>query len=175
MINEKENYQIILAGKIHFPAILQLFETVIANSAARGLQTWNKIDECSLQLDIEKGNQYILTGDHGPAGVFTIQPEDRLIWKEMDNQKSLYLHRIAIAPDQKGKKLFDVILRWAIHFAKQRSLLSIRMDTWSDNQRLIDYYRQYGFTVVGTSTTADHQDLPLQNRNLTVVLLERLL
>lgn len=103
MINEKENYQIILAGKIHFPAILQLFETVIANSAARGLQTWNKIDECSLQLDIEKGNQYILTGDHGPAGVFTIQPEDRLIWKEMDNQKSLYLHRIAIAPDQKGK------------------------------------------------------------------------
>jgi hypothetical protein len=46
------------------------------------------------------------------------------------------------------------------------------MDTWAENEKIIGYYRSYGFLFVESYTTPDTQDLPLQHRNLHVALLE---
>jgi ribosomal protein S18 acetylase RimI-like enzyme len=35
---------------------------------------------------------------------------------------------------------------WGLAFIKDKKLDYLRLDTWGDNEELIDYYQQYGFT-----------------------------
>ena len=46
------------------------------------------------------------------------------------------------------------------------------MDTWAGNEKLINYYKSYGFRFIENYTTANTEDLPEQHRNLKVALLE---
>jgi hypothetical protein len=46
------------------------------------------------------------------------------------------------------------------------------MDTWADNPNLIAYYKSFGFEVTGYFTTPDTNELPMQQRNNKIVLLE---
>jgi len=110
--------------------------------------------------------------DSNIAIVFSVCYTDRIIWREMDNGKSVYLHRIVVNPEFKGKKLFGIILDWSINHAKEKGLDSIRMDTWAANPTIIEYYKGFGFTFVENYTTPDTEELPVHNRNLALSLLE---
>ncbi|MGM5629847.1 hypothetical protein O2K51_03010 [Apibacter raozihei] len=57
-------------------------------------------------------------------------------------------------------------------YAKNNKIDNIRMDTWADNQRLIEYYKSYGFQFVENHKTPNEPELPIQNRNLEIILLE---
>ncbi len=46
------------------------------------------------------------------------------------------------------------------------------MDTWADNKKIITYYQSFGFEFVENYKTTDAPELPTQNRNLNVALLE---
>jgi ribosomal protein S18 acetylase RimI-like enzyme len=73
----------------------------------------------------------------------------------------------------KGEKIFQKVLDQAVIFAREKNLENIRMDTWAENQKLISYYRGYGFLFIENYTTPETEDLPEQHRNLKVALLER--
>ena len=90
----------------------------------------------------------------------------------MDDGNSIYLHRIVVNPRFKGQKLFGTILEWAIDHAGAKRLQSIRMDTWASNEKIIDYYKTFGFSFVETFTTPDTEELPQHNRKLALALLE---
>lgn len=47
------------------------------------------------------------------------------------------------------------------------------MDTWAENEKIIAYYKSYGFTFIENYRTAETEDLPIQHRNLHVALLEK--
>jgi hypothetical protein len=46
------------------------------------------------------------------------------------------------------------------------------MDTWADNYKIIEYYKSFGFVFIENYKTPDTPELPIQNRNLNVALLE---
>ena len=46
------------------------------------------------------------------------------------------------------------------------------MDTWADNSNIVDYYKSFGFKLVGTYITPVTLDLPIQKRNIALALLE---
>jgi len=46
------------------------------------------------------------------------------------------------------------------------------MDTWADNESLINYYKSFGFKLIENYKTTNAPELPMQNRNLNVALLE---
>ena len=105
-------------------------------------------------------------------GIFSVQYSDPLIWGNRDQNNAVYLHRILANPVFRGQRLFEKVLSKARRLARQRNLEFIRMDTWSDNTKLIGYYQSFGFKITGHHITADTAALPVQNRNLSVVLLE---
>jgi ribosomal protein S18 acetylase RimI-like enzyme len=106
------------------------------------------------------------------AMVFSVRYSDKLIWRELDEGDSIYLHRIVVNPAFKGRKLFGIILDWAIDHLKQKGLRSIRMDTWADNPTIINYYKTFGFQFIENYTTPDSPELPVHNRELSMTLLE---
>ena len=54
----------------------------------------------------------------------------KLIWRDLDKEDSIYLHRIVVNPEFKGWKLFGTILNWATEHSKQKAFGRIPIDTW---------------------------------------------
>jgi GNAT superfamily N-acetyltransferase len=152
--------------------IFELFEHSINYQEERGYPVWRNYDKNAIVRDIENNNQYKVVIDSKTAIIFSVRYDDKVIWRDLDKGNSIYLHRIVVNPEFKGRKLFGEILDWAINHSKQNGLSSIRMDTWAANPTIIDYYKGFGFTFIETYTTPNSEELPVHNRTLALALLE---
>lgn len=152
--------------------IYGLFDKAIAYQKQNGYPVWKGYDKEVFQKDIAAGNQYKIILNSEIAIVFSVCYSDQVIWRDMENGKSLYLHRIAVNPACKGQKLFGEILSWAITHVRAKGLSFIRMDTWGNNPTIINYYKSFGFRFVENYTTPDSLELPSQHRKLDLALLE---
>lgn len=152
--------------------IYNLFESAIAYQQKNTYPVWKGYDKAALTKDIEEGNQYKITIGADIAMLFSVCYSDPLIWGERESGDALYLHRIVVNPEFKGKKLFAMVLAWSIFHGRLNNLPLIRMDTWADNPIMINYYKSFGFRYVDECTTPDSEELAVQNRNLKVALLE---
>lgn len=152
--------------------IFDLFDLSITYQEKNGFPAWKNYDKNAIIRDIENGNQYKIIVDSQIGIVFSVCYSDKVIWREMDIGDSIYLHRIVVNPEWKGRKLFGLILDWTIKHAAQKGLTSIRIDTWAANPTIISYYKNFGFAFIENYTTPDSKELPLHNRNLALTLLE---
>ncbi|MEO7991685.1 MAG: GNAT family N-acetyltransferase [Chryseolinea sp.] len=152
--------------------IFKLFELSIHYQEKKGYPVWRNYDKNAILKDIEDKNQYKVIVDLKTAIVFSVRYADKIIWRALDKENSIYLHRIVVNPELKGQKLFGEILHWAIEHSKQKGLKSIRMDTWAVNPTIINYYKSFGFVFIEDYTTPDTKELPVHNRNLALTLLE---
>jgi len=152
--------------------IFKLFEDSISYQEKKGYPVWKDYDKNAIVRDIETKNQYKVVVDSKTGIVFSVCYTDKVIWRDLDQGDSIYLHRIVVNPEFKGQKLFGTILDWVIEHAKQKRLNSIRMDTWANNPTIINYYKSFGFSFVENYTTPDTPELPVHNRKLALTLLE---
>ncbi len=150
----------------------KLFEEAIGYLKAHGYIGWTSYDKAFIKADVERGLSYKISRDNAIACIFSICYADPLIWREMERGDALYLHRIVLNRGFSGEKLFTKVLEWALEHAGNWGIKYVRMDTWAANDKIIDYYKSYGFRFVENYTTADTTDLPAQHRNLNVALLE---
>lgn len=109
-----ENTQI-----VDLQQIFELFEHSIAYQERKGYPAWRNYDKDAIRKDIADKNQYKGVIESKIAIVFSVRYTDKIIWRELDEGKSLYLHRIVVNPDFKGRKLFGEILKWAILHSRQ--------------------------------------------------------
>lgn len=164
--------KIVNTTKADLKTILWLFQQAIDLQGKNGYKVWSAIDSSALENEIEYGTQYKIVQDKQITAIFSVQLNDPFIWQERDQQDAIYLHRIVVHPNFKGQRQFEKVLNWARHFAQEKNLKFIRMDTWAENAQLIDYYKSFGFKCIDFYKTTDSPALPLQNRNLNVALLE---
>jgi ribosomal protein S18 acetylase RimI-like enzyme len=152
--------------------IFELFGHSIEYQEKHGYPVWKNYDKNAIVKDIENKNQYKVIVDSKTAIVFSVCYTDKVIWRESDKEDSIYLHRIVVNPEFKGRKLFGTIVDWAIKHCKKKGLKNIRMDTWAVNPTIVNYYKGFGFNFVENYTTPDSAELPVHNRNLALTLLE---
>jgi GNAT superfamily N-acetyltransferase len=158
--------------KEDLPLIYELFDQSIIYQERKGYPVWRNYDKNAIHRDMENRNQYKVMVNSQIAIVFGVAYHDKILWREMDQGESIYLHRIVVNPSFKGQRLFGLILEWAIAHVKSRGLKSIRMDTWAANSMIIEYYKTFGFEVVENFITPDTPELPVHNRNLALTLME---
>lgn len=163
--------EIIHTEKSDLATIFNLFDYSIRYQEEKGYPVWRNYDQDAIIRDIENRNQYKIVSGPDLLIVFSVCYSDKVIWRTLDQNDSIYLHRIVVNPAFKGQKLFGAILQWAIDHAQQKDLRYIRMDTWAANPTIIEYYKGFGFTVVENYTTPDSEELPIHNRNLELSLL----
>jgi len=152
--------------------IFSLFDESVKYQEKHGYPTWHNYDKNAIMRDVEALRQYKVVADGNIAIVFSVAYSDRVIWRHMDQGKSIYLHRIVVNPAFKGQRLFSVILDWASQHCKEKGLDNVRMDTWADNPTIIEYYKGFGFKPIEKYNTPDTEELPEHNRNLALQLLE---
>lgn len=154
------------------PVIYHLFEEAILFQKQNNYKGWNSYDREFIKSDIQNGLLYKIVSGDDIACIFSICFSDVLIWREKEKGNAVYLHRIVLNRKFAGGKIFQKVLEWAMQFAREAKLKYIRMDTWADNEKIIAYYKSYGFVFVENYTTPDTENLPVQHRNLNVALLE---
>jgi GNAT superfamily N-acetyltransferase len=164
--------KIIKADLSDFTMVCWLFDEAIKFQKSNNYVGWEKYDIQFILKDIQEGNLFKLINEQQVVAIFSICFTDNLIWKELDNNKSLYVHRVITNPNFRGNNSFSYVLEWLVNYAKSKSLNAIRMDTWFDNPRLIQLYKTYGFVQIRDYVTENSDALPIQHRNLHVSLLE---
>ncbi|NOT36985.1 MAG: hypothetical protein HOP11_06375 [Saprospiraceae bacterium] len=136
--------------------ISQLHNEAIQFQNLNSIQSWLPIEADQLASDLNKNYYWkILTNDK-ISGIFKLLEEDYVIWGEREDQLAIYLHGI-ISTERGGKKLFPFIFDWSKEFVKNKNKKYIRMDTWTNNPKLISYYLSFGFIIVD-QTQAAHPD-----------------
>jgi ribosomal protein S18 acetylase RimI-like enzyme len=152
--------------------IFWLFEQAMTLQGKNDYKVWDSVDKAGLEKDIENKLQYKILKGNDLLCIFSIQYNDPFIWRDRDRNDAIYLHRIVVNPNFKGQKQFQKVLDWAKDFAQTKGLKFVRMDTWADNAKIIEYYKSFGFAFIENYKTPDTSELPIQNRNLNVALLE---
>jgi RimJ/RimL family protein N-acetyltransferase len=166
-------YHIQNSEKTDLPFIFHLFDEAIEYQKRKNFPVWVGYDKEGLERDIELGCSYKIMSNDEIACIFTITLNDKIVWREMDNDKAVYIHRVVINPKYKGKRLFGEALKWAIHYAKSQNIPVIRMDTWGNNPVITKYYQSFGFEFLEYYQLPNTDELPIQQRGNLVVLLKK--
>ncbi len=138
----------------------QLFDHAIAYQKRKGYQQWPKFSRELIETEIKEKRHWKIIDDDKIACVFSVMYNDPVIWGEMDKDPSVYLHRIAVNPEFKGKKIMTVIKQWALDHAKANRKKYLRMDTWGENENIRNYYINCGFNYIGQQQLYKTEGLP---------------
>lgn len=133
---------------------------------------WLGFERSLVETEIREHRQWKILVDNQIACIFVISHRDPLIWKEKDNDNSIYIHRIVTNPSFRGQAFVKEIVAWARRYAKETGKGFIRMDTWGDNQKLIDYYVECGFEFLGTTIPEKTNEMPKHYEGISLGLFE---
>lgn len=70
------------------------------------------------------------------------------LWKPEEEATSLFVHRLTLAQGSAGRGIGARLLDFAGQQAEHVGLPWIRLDAWTTNDRLHQYYRRQGFRLV---------------------------
>lgn len=151
------NYNIELCNQDDHGLILEKHQEAILFQNKNSIQSWLALDPDLLLSEIQKNYYYKVYRDKDIIGLFKLLHEDYVIWGEREDQLAIYLHGIISVHRNKGS-LFPIILNWSSVYVKKISRKHIRMDTWTNNPKLIQYYQSFGFEILD-QTQAAHPEL----------------
>ncbi len=136
-------------------AIKKLTEACAKGMQEKGIFQWNELYPSleRLQEDITKEELFVLEENNVIEGILVLTPymDKEYIPVEwlIQSSSNLYVHRLATNPQEwgsgNGRKLMD----FAEAFAKEQGYVSVRLDTFSKNERNQRFYETRGYKRLG--------------------------
>ena len=120
--------------------IFDMYDKAIAYQKTVFNKQWLGFERDLIETEIRENRQWKIVIDDAVACIFAITFNDAVIWKEKDRQPSIYIHRIVTNPEFRGAHFVNKIIDWAQEYGLSNGKDFIRLDTWGDNPKLIDYY-----------------------------------
>ncbi|MBL4746525.1 MAG: GNAT family N-acetyltransferase [Flavobacteriaceae bacterium] len=142
---------IILAKKTDCPAILDLLKCCAMELQQQDIYQWN--DQypslAIIEKDIQLGQLYLLKSDKKIIGTIVLsalkdEEYNAIHWKN-EHHKALYIHRLAVDPQEQGKGHAQKLMDFAENYARTHQYDSIRLDTFSQNERNQRFYSKRGY------------------------------
>lgn len=122
----------------------------------QGIDQWQRAYPPELMLaSIERGNIFLFEEDGETVATVTLDQEDLEpgAWTPEELQEpALYVHKLTVRRKHSGRDLGARILEWAGDRAARNGAKWLRLDAWTTNPRLHEYYRRQGFDHVRTAT-----------------------
>jgi GNAT superfamily N-acetyltransferase len=156
---------------------IQLFRafwnSAAAYQRARQLPEWGVFPEARISDEIKAGLHFSARMPDGAlSGFFSIALSDEPIWGTAEQGDAIYIHRVCVNPERKGNNLSVSVLEWAHGYASSLGRKFIRMDTWADNKRLLQFYIDCGFHYIADRQLGDAPELLPHYRNIKLALFE---
>jgi GNAT superfamily N-acetyltransferase len=152
--------------------IFRLYDLATAYQKSKSNRHWQPFDPPLIETEIKERRHWKIVKDKTVVCIFSTSTDDSLIWGKKDNESALYLHRIATDPDHRGNNYVSFIIEWVKTNAQRTGVKFIRLDTFSENQKLVDYYLKCGFALLKVVTLKKSKHLPKHYHNASLGLFE---
>ncbi len=133
------------------PEILALTKACAQSMTEQGIEQWNEHypSEAAFLRDVQRGELHVIDSPGGILGcisVSTLMDEEYKTVKWLTpNGNSVYVHRLAVLPDHQGKGLARRLMDLAETLARSEGRISVRLDTFSKNERNQRFYQARGY------------------------------
>ena len=164
--------QIELADRTDLAAIKAVYADARALQQERGAPGWPEFSDDFVIAELDAGRVYRVMNGGELAGVFSVAHDDAAIWGEHERGQHIYLHRIARSASYSGRGLLNAVLDWSRRQCQTLGRAGLRIDTWTSNSTLINFYITHGFRVIGARRIGADPRLPPHYVGLEVTLLE---
>jgi ribosomal protein S18 acetylase RimI-like enzyme len=153
--------------------IFEFYDMAVAYQKTVFHKNWAGFDEQMVMTEISEGRQWQIRNDEGAVlCIFATTFSDADIWREKNEEPSIYIHRIVTNPAFRGGHYVNDIIAWAKNYGRANGKKFLRIDTWGDNPRLVSYYERCGFRFVETVQITSDMDLPKHYDGISLALLE---
>ncbi len=104
-----------------------------------------------IRRDLRAGKTWILEDGHWPVATFTADREhnhqEMPVWPERSRgDQAVYVCRLTVRQSHAGQKLGAELLNWiGLSFRERYGTEWIRVNVWTTNHELQDYYKDQGF------------------------------
>jgi len=106
-----------------------------------------------IESDLRRGVLYTLKNDNEIIGAINISEEQEIEYQsvnwEFDNSKILVIHRLVINPKHQRQGYAQRLMDFAENFARENDYSSIRLDAYSQNNRVIEFYKKRNYCISG--------------------------
>jgi ribosomal protein S18 acetylase RimI-like enzyme len=152
--------------------VFDLYEKAIEFQKTVFHKSWLGFDKELVESEIAEERLWKIEDGGAIACIYSVTYSDPIIWGEDSGDSAMYIHRIVTNPAFRGRGYVRSITDWAKTFARSNNLRFVRMDTWGDNQKLIDYYMDCGFRFRGVVTPKNSAELPKHYSDINLSLFE---
>jgi ribosomal protein S18 acetylase RimI-like enzyme len=152
--------------------IFDLYDKAMAFQRTVFDKTWLGFDREMVEREIDEKRLWKIVEGGEVACIFSVTYSDPILWGERSHDSAMYIHRISTNPGFRGRGYVRAITDWAVDHARSNGIRFIRMDTWGDNQKLIDYYQACGFRFAGLVSPEESPTLPAHYKGISLSLFE---
>jgi len=144
------------ATSLDIDVILKITRACAKYMIHSDIYQWNEYypNKSAFEEDINRSELYVLENNHKVIGCMVIST---LMDKEYipitwltPNKNNIYIHRLAIHPENQGKGYAQELMDYAETFAIKNNYASIRLDTFSLNKRNQKFYDLRNYKRLGT-------------------------
>lgn len=136
------------ATKSESQIILDLWKESAKWIQSKGINQWdpdrfhiNQVYEC-----FDNGFEFYLARfQEEVVGTFYICWSDPMLWENLDNDESGYIHRFAVSRNHTGYGIGKQLINWAEQYIRSKGKKHIRLDCMAENTRLNQYYLDLGY------------------------------
>lgn len=147
----------------------RLYEQARAWIRERGIAQWtHPVPRSVFEADAAAGRLLVARYGDKLIAMAVVTEEDLAYWGPQENP-AVYVHRLVVASEHRGRGIADSILEWVSARAAEQGKQFLRLDCGSDNQGLRRFYERSGFTAVRDSDVAD----PATGSTVAVTLYQR--
>ncbi|MEO5789433.1 GNAT family N-acetyltransferase [Gelidibacter sp.] len=136
--------------------ILLLTNACAKNMTSKGIYQWNEHypNAEAFHNDIKRDELYVLAHDHKIVGVIVISTFMDDVYKPITwltpSGKNIYIHRLAVDPEYQGRGFAQRLMDFAEKYALDNMYNSVRLDTFSQNERNQRFYERRGYKRLGS-------------------------
>ena len=136
-------------------SILQITKACAVFMINNGINQWNENypNKLAFENDVLRNELYVLEKQSviiGCVVISSFMDEEYIPIKWLTpNINNLYIHRLAVHPNQQEKGFAQQLMEFAETFAKKNQFTSIRLDTFSQNKRNQKFYELRNYKRVG--------------------------
>ena len=121
----------------------------------QGIYQWNDQypNRKTFENDVKRSELYLVEHNKKVVGCIVLTPvkDDEYVpiqWCAKDH--NIYIHRLAVHPTFQGQGVAQQLMTFAEKFAQEKGYLSVRLDTFSRNNRNQKFYETRGYKRLGT-------------------------
>mgnify|MGYP000249055294 CR=1 FL=1 len=135
--------------------ILRITKSCARHMTSQDIHQWNENypNKQAFISDVERDELYVLKEQNNIIGcivVSAIMDEEYLSIQWLTpNDNNVYIHRVAIDPEYQGQGNAQKLMAFAEQFAKENNYKSVRLDTFSQNQRNQKFYEHRDYKKLG--------------------------